>query len=80
MRARSAEDYGLKMAYIVAILYTERFVGTKGQSNSSSFDIGLSYFNSFNELFEAIRTIVTRFHKEPPGAEGTQIYSNHSSY
>ena len=58
------------------LMSTERFVSTRGQVHSLSFDTGLSYSMTMtNSSSKATKPIVT-FHIEPPGVEETKICSD----
>ena len=65
-----------KMVIRVVLMSTLRFMSRKGQGHCLTFDPGLSYYDNFKHLLKATGPIVTKPHLEPPGADGTKIYSN----
>ena len=55
---------------------TLRFVNTRGQGYSLTFNQGLSYCDNFKHFVKATDPSVTKSHVKPPGTDGTKISSN----
>ena len=53
-----------------------RFVNTKGQNHSLTYELGLTANDNFKHLFKATEPDVTKFYIDPPRAEGMKVCSN----